>query len=146
MDGNFGYYMKKISNQLDAGWNAALKSMGITGTQLRMLEYLYECTEETSSVSHISAYFGVKHTSVLHVLRLLEDKGYIVRGQAEKGRRSRPIRLTDSGIALVQRNENNTEIVDGIMFAGMTAQERQELLRLLKQVNDNLEKHNIKEI
>lgn len=142
----FGYYIKKISNHLEAGWNAALKSMDVTGTQLRTLEYLYHCTEDANAVSHISAHFGVKHTSVLHVLRVLEKKGYVIREPAEKGRRSKPIRLTQSGIALVKRNESKVEIVNQIMFAGMTAQEQEEFLRILKLVSDNLENHNLKEI
>lgn len=145
MKDTFGYYIKRISNHMEAGWNHALKRMDITSTQLCTLEYLYHCTEETNSVSHIAAHFGVKHTSVLHVLRLLEKKGYIVREQAEKGRRSKPIRLTDSGMALVRQNEDRMQTVNQIALAGMTEQEQRELLRLLEQVNDNLDKRDREE-
>ena len=146
MKDDVGYFIKRISNHLEAGWNAALKCMDVTGTQLWTMEYLYHCAPDASSVSHIAAYFGVKHTSALHVLRLLEKKGHIVREQPEKGQRCGTIRLTDSGVRLVQGNESRWETVNQIMFAGISAREQQELLRLLRKVSDNLDQHDMPEM
>ncbi|MCD8355135.1 MAG: MarR family transcriptional regulator [Clostridia bacterium] len=130
------YYIKQIANRLEAGWNAALKSLNVTGTQLCMLEYLYH-NPEKNQVSDISEFFRVKHTSTLHVLRLLEKKQYIYREQAENGRR--PVRLTEHGTELVRMNESAVENMSEIMYAGFTEEEKKTLLLLLKRVTDNLE-------
>lgn len=137
MKENAGYFIKKISNKMEASWNAALKSMNVTGTQLHVMEYIYH-NPEKSLTADISEFFGVKHTSTLHVLRALEKKQYIYHEEAEKGR-GRPIRLTEQGIALVKHNESGAELFIQTMFAGMDDKDKQTLLCLLKQVDHNLE-------
>ncbi|MDO4286087.1 MAG: MarR family transcriptional regulator [Eubacteriales bacterium] len=136
MNRHTGYYIKQIANRLEAGWNAALKNLDVTGTQLCTLEYLYH-NPEKNQVSDISEFFGVKHTSTLHVLRLLEKKNCIYREEADNGRR--PVGLTQHGIELVKMNESGAAKMDEIMFSGFSNGERQTFLCLLKRVNDNLE-------
>lgn len=136
MNRHTGYYIKQIANQLEAGWNAALKNLDVTGTQLCTLEYLYH-NPEKNQVSDISEFFGVKHTSTLHVLRLLEKKNCIYREEAENGRR--PVKLTPHGIDLVKINESGAAKVEKVLFDGFSEEERQTFLRLLKRIHKNCE-------
>ena len=89
-------YFKKIHNQLEAGFNKEYKKYGLTSTQLDVLMYLSRETGREVTLSDIAARFDVRHTSVIHVLKLLEQKGFICKSEIS-GTRARPILLTDSG-------------------------------------------------
>ena len=41
-----GMYLKKIGNHLERGKNRRLKTLGLTGTQMEMMEYLYYQNQE----------------------------------------------------------------------------------------------------
>ncbi|MDO4175093.1 MAG: hypothetical protein Q4D42_10050, partial [Eubacteriales bacterium] len=92
---------------------------------------------EKNQVSDIAEYFSVKHTSVLHVLRLLEKKGCIYREETENGRR--PVKLTQHGAELVKMNESSAAKMEKIMFAGLSEEERRTFIRLIQQINENCE-------
>lgn len=96
------YYFKKIHNQLEAGFNRKYKKYGLTSTQLDVLLYLSKNSHEENTLTDLAAHFNVKHTSVIHVQRILEKKGLICKS-AVSGTRSRPIRLTDRGNSLAGR-------------------------------------------
>ena len=131
------FYFKKIHNQLEANFNKAYKEYGLTSTQLDILLYLGQETERERTLTDIAAHFGVRHTSAIHVLKLLEKKGFICRHAAE-GVRAKPIRLTDSGRQLILRITQNEPFLDQIMFAGLSPSDRQLLEKMLQQIYENL--------
>ena len=116
-------YFKKIHNQLEAGFNKEFKKHGLTSTQLDVLLYLSRENGRENTLSDIAAHFDVKHTSVIHVLKLLEQKGFIRKSTAA-GTRSKPILLTDSGKQLgeqlILEMEQKSPLLDEIMFAGLS--------------------------
>lgn len=133
-----GLYLKKISNQLERGRNLLLKEYNLTGTQMDVLEYLYHHSAQENTLSGITSFFGVQHTSVLHVLKLLEKKQLIYKTEPERGSRFRFIYLTGQGMALVQKNEEGIARGNKIMFAGMSDQEIQVLQEQLIRIYQNL--------
>ena len=131
------YYFKKIHNQLEAGFNKVYKKYGLTSTQLDVLMYLSQEIDSENTLSDIAAHFGVRHTSVIHVLKLLEKKGFI-RKIAVQGARSKPILLTDSAKQLISEISEKSPLVDEIMFAGLSKDDRQLLGKMLQQIYKNL--------
>lgn len=135
-------YFKKIHNQLEAGFNRKYKKYELTSTQLDVLLYLSQnsCTDHT--LTDIAAHFGVRHTSVIHVLKLLEKKGLILKSTVP-GTRARPVLLTDSGKQLgeqlLSELEQKSPLLDEIMFAGLSESDRQLLKKMLRQIYQNLE-------
>lgn len=135
------FYFKKIHNQLEAGFTNVYKKYGLTSTQLDVLMYLTQETDGECTLTDIAAYFDVKHTSVIHVLKLLEKKGFI-RKNTVQGSRSKPILLTDSGrqlgeeLALDLRQRG--PLLDEIMFAGLSESDKQLLEKMLGQIYQNL--------
>lgn len=136
MNCHIGYYMKKISNRMEAGHNRSLKNYQLTGTQLAIMEYLFH-NDNSLTVSDIAAYFDVKHTSVLHVIKLLEKKEYIYRAKAKHSGQARPITLTKQGKQLVRQNEYRIQEVDKVLFANFTEEEYSTLLHLLQKLEEN---------
>ena len=134
-------YFKKIHNQLEAGFNREYKKYGLTSTQLDILLYLSHETDRNSTLSDIAAHFGVRHTSVIHVLKLLEQKGFIYKS-ATQGNRAKPILLTDSGKKLgrqlISEIQQKSPLLDEIMFAGLSESDQQLLEKMLRQIYENL--------
>ena len=134
-------YFKKIHNQLEAGFNKEYKKYGLTSTQLDVLMYLSQETDRECTLSDIAAHFDVKHTSVIHVLKLLEQKGFICKSEIQ-GARAKPILLTDSGRQLGEQLSSEirqkSPLLDEIMFAGLSEDDRQLLDKMLEQIYQNL--------
>ena len=134
-------YFKKIHNQLEAGFNKEYKKYGLTSTQLDVLIYLSQETDRECTLSDIAAHFDVKHTSVIHVLKLLEQKGFICKSEIQ-GARAKPILLTDSGRQLGEQLSSEirqkSPLLDEIMFAGLSEDDRQLLDKMLEQIYRNL--------
>lgn len=135
------YYFKKIHNQLEAGFNRKYKKYGLTSTQLDVLLYLFKNSHGENTLTDLAAHFNVKHTSVIHVQRILEKKELICKS-AVSGTRSRPIRLTERGEQLGRQifseMEQTSPLLDQVMFAGLSDADRQLLERMLQQIYENL--------
>lgn len=134
-------YFKKIHNQLEAGFTREFKKYGLTSTQLDILIYLSREADRENTLSDIAAYFDVRHTSVIHVLKLLEQKGFICKSPAQ-GTRTKPILLTENGKQLGEKLigeiEQRSPLLDEIMFAGLSEADKQLLEKMLRQVYQNL--------
>lgn len=134
-------YFKKIHNQLESGFNKEYKKYGLTSTQLDVLMYLSQETDGETTLSDIAAHFDVRHTSVIHVLKLLEQKGFICKS-AVRGTRAKPILLTDSGRQLGEQIASEIRqkgpLLDKIMYAGLSEADRQYLDKMLEQICQNL--------
>lgn len=134
-------YFKIIHNQLEAGFNKKYRKYGLTSTQLDVLLYLSQEPDRENTLSDIAAHFDVKHTSVIHVLKILERKGLICKNPVQ-GTRSKSILLTDSGRQLgnqlISEMEKKGPLLDAIMFAGLSEADKQLLEKMLLKIYTNL--------
>lgn len=135
-----GLLLKKITNKLECNRNRALRELGLTATQLDLLYYLYTHQEQENTLSDITAFFGIQHTSAIHVLKILEEKGYIYKEPTKRNPRFKNICLTNKGLPLMKEFDANIAIIHQQLFSGITETERTELDRLLNIIYDNLEK------
>lgn len=131
-------YFKKIHNQLEASFNKVYKKYGLTSTQLDVLFYLSQETDAKNTLTDIASHFGVRHTSAIHVLKLLEKKGFICKSAA-KDSRAKPILLTDSGRQLISDVIQKSPLLEEIMFAGLSENDMRQLEKMLRQIYENLE-------
>lgn len=142
-------YFKKIHNQLDANFTRAYRKYGLTSTQLDVLVYLSQENNGKCTLTDIAAHFGVKHTSVIHVLKLLDKKGFICKSTVP-GTRSKPILLTENGrqlgLQFLSEMEQKGPLLDKIMFAGLSENDRQLLEKMLRQIYQNLESDAFKKL
>ncbi|MDD2980638.1 MAG: MarR family transcriptional regulator [Hespellia sp.] len=139
---NIFLYIKKIHNSMEKGRGRALQAHGITGPQLDLLEYLYYREEQSNTVTDIAAFFGVQHTSIIHIVKVLEKKELIFR--KEEGTRCRPIFLTDEGIRIMKEVDHRKEVTDQTVFQGISKQEEEVLRTLLVKLYNNIESYNEK--
>lgn len=131
-------YFKKIHNQLASNFNHALKKYGLTITQFDVLAFLAESPLEPHTLTDISAHFGVRHTSAIHVLKILEEKGLIVKSKSSDAR-SKTIFLTDSGQQIVTVIKQKDPLVSQVLFNGLSQEDLQHLEKMLQTIYANLE-------
>lgn len=131
-------YFKMIHHQLEANFNNAYKKYGLTATQFDVLMYLSQESESRNSLTDIAAHFGVRHTSVIHVLKILDKKGFIRKNTAPD-KRTKPILLTDSAGRLISEIRQKSPRLDEIMFAGLSESDKLQLEKMLLQIHVNLE-------
>ena len=130
-------YFKKIHNQLAANFNQALRKDGLTITQFDFIAYLAE-NPQHPTLTDIAAHFGVKHTSAIHVLKILEEKGFIRKSRSPDAR-SKTIVLTESGTQIVQKVKKKDPLVSQLLFNGLSENDLQYLEKMLQTIYANLE-------
>ena len=133
-----GHLIKVISNQLDAGKNERLKQDNLTSSQLELLFFLEGRRGTVTSQKDIGEYFGVRHTTVIHILKRVEEKGYIGRRVNQENAKYRDVYLTDKGSGKVAEVTNKRRVIEAMLVRGMSETEQEELKRLLAKVYDNL--------
>lgn len=137
-----GMYLKKISVILERNRNRLLKKYDLTAPQIDTLIYLSMQESaggvEESTLSSIADFFGVKHTSTLHVLKLLEKKGFIHREERAPGYRKKPIFLTEKARIVLEEDKKKLEYVERVMYAGLTKEDCVMLDGYLHRIYGNL--------
>lgn len=134
-----GAYLKKIHILLERRRNYEYREYGLTSTQLDILEYLYFNKTGKNSLSDIAAFFGVQHTSVIHVLKILDRKELISRGESPKGSRCKPILLTQKGRGIIQSHLCCNTGLSSLLLAGIPEGDLQILEKSLRRIYQNLE-------
>lgn len=136
-----GSIIKKIGNNLEAGKNRALKEFGLTSAQFEILCFLNKKRGEQISQKDISEYLGVKHTSTINILKILEEKDFIRKEVDLKNAKYRNVYLTEKGEQTICIAMKNKLSIDEIFFSGITKEEQQILIRLLNIGYENLIKN-----
>lgn len=136
---DIGLFIKKINNKLECRRNCCLKELGLTGTQMDLLIYLYSHRERENTLTDIASFFEIKHTSVIHVLRILEDKGYIFKIPTDRNPRFKNICLTEKSLSIMEQINTDISSVHEQILYNISESEQEELIRLLHQIYENAE-------
>lgn len=136
---DIGLLIKKISNKLECRRNRCLKEFGLTGTQMDLLVYLYSHQERENTLSDIAAFFDIQHTSVIHVLKILEEKDYITKIPTKRNPRFKNICLTDKSFTIMKQIHSDIAAVHEQMVQGLSPKDQEELVGLLNQIYGNVE-------
>lgn len=131
-------WLKVLERKIDQAGNGLLKGSGITVMQLRVLKYLKAHPDE-AQIADLSEFFGVTHTSMVHVVNALEEKGLVYREPIRRSR-GKKIILTDGGRALADENEGRIDRVEEALTEGFSDAEKDQLLAMLARIDGNLER------
>jgi len=82
---------------------------------------------------------GIKPASVSSIVNQMESEGLIIRVQDEEDARKFKLLLTDKGQSLVPDVISSWQKIQDEVTKGFTEEEKAELIRLLKQIDQNLE-------
>lgn len=133
---NIGFLIKKISDRLLSELNYNLKKYNITARQLEVLDFI----NELNSVSQkdLSEHLGVKHTTVIELLRKLQEKDFIIKTQNEKNAKYNAITLTDKGKELAKQLGTFRDEVENIIAKSLGKENKESLIHSLNIVYKNI--------
>lgn len=117
------------------------ESLGITSSQGYMLGYLTRRHLQGDFpiyAKDAESHFGVKHSSVSGVLQRLESKGFIHFEPDDTDRRCKKIVLTEKALDIHSEIENHIRKTEKRIFEGMSGEEAETFLRLLRKATENL--------
>ena len=137
---NSGYYIKRISDFIEADANRELEQFDITFSQARILSYLLGRKEKQTIQKDIEDFFELKHPTVIGILQRMEQKGFIVSEIDPKDRRQRIIKTTKQADYLEKEIDSHSAELEKYMVAGMTPEEVLSLKQLLYKVYRNIDK------
>lgn len=129
------YWLKRCYQSLRRAVDAGLREYGLTLSQREVLLALYE--EGPLDQTALRERSGLEQSSLSRLVDGLVKRGLIeLRPGAD--RRVRIASITGAGRHLLHTTPGASELGGEIMVAGLTAEERQELIRLLRRCSDNL--------
>ena len=134
-----GLYLKKIHIILERRRNYEYRDYDLTSTQIDILEHLYFNGSEKNTLSDIAAFFGVQHTSVIHVLKILENKELIYRKESSRDSRCKAILLTPQGDAIMKKHLGSSASHETLLCAGIPRENMEILENSLRQIYQNLQ-------
>lgn len=136
-----GMYLKKIHILLERRRNYEYRDYDLTSTQIDILEYLYFNGDDKNTLSDIALFFGVQHTSVIHVLKILEKKELIHRKESSRDSRCKAILLTQKGSAIVKSHLGCRTGHESLLCANIPEEDLQRLEKSLRQIYHNLQQN-----
>lgn len=137
---NSGFYIKRISDYVEANANSELEQYGLTWSQARVLSFLLKRKDQVTIQKDIEDFFEIKHPTVIGILQRMEAKGLIVSEVDPQDKRQRIITLTESTFELESKLENHVDSAEKRMFEDMTKEEVDTLRKLLYKVYKNIGK------
>jgi DNA-binding MarR family transcriptional regulator len=131
------YWLKRCYQALRRTVDGELRRYGLTLSQRDVLLALWN--DGPLDQSALRARLGLEQSSVSRLVDGLVRRGWVTLEPAPADRRVRIASLTAEGRALLQRTPGTSEIAGRAMVAGLTEEERDHLVRLLRRCAENLE-------
>ena len=110
----------------------------VTPVQTLLLMHL-SAGEQEASQRELERKLRLKPSTVNGIVERLEAKGYVSRRPSPQDGRVRLVSLTEAGWGKVEDFRGVVEKAERLYAAGLSAQEREQLERLLNQIITNLE-------
>ncbi|MCD7955711.1 MAG: MarR family transcriptional regulator [Lachnospiraceae bacterium] len=131
--------MKRIDEKMKKSANERLgDSHGITFTQMQMLVAIHQRGKDSVPLKELERHFEVAQSTAAGVIVRLEKKGLVEGFTPSEDKRLKYVRLTEEGKALCMAAEQDMELGEQILLAGLDEQEREQFYRLLVKINASL--------
>ena len=130
-----GYQLSRTARFQERGFEEKIRGIGLT--RLTWCILLAVTGEKLSRPSEIAAFVGIDRTATSRALRQMEAHGLIDRTTGERDKRTTQVIATPEGARRVM--QGNTYAAENALHfdAKLTADENQELRRLLAKLREN---------
>jgi len=136
---DIGFIIKLINECIEKKANQTLKQFDLTLSQARILFYLHDHNEATTSQKDLEDFFEVTHPTIIGILNRLEGKCFIRSETNSKDKRVKNIFLTDKGINLFCSMDHFRKTIEQKMIQDLTSDQIRELHASLKTVYKNIQ-------
>lgn len=127
-----GFYLKKINDFLLMSANARLKELDLTFSQFHVLMYILHNTDAAVLQKDIEQHFGLKHPTVVGILKRMKKKELISIEPNPEDRRGNCIAVLPKGKRVGEEMIKGRQHMDEFITHDLTEQQKKNLKELLK--------------
>ena len=134
-----GKMINRISNRLRRRSLKVQESIGISGAQGNILDYiLVESVHRNVYQKEIEKEFGLRPSTATEALKLLEEKGLICRIPEEKDGRYKRIVFTQKARDVQTALRREIEESESVLLRGISVSEQRQFLEIAEKMLQNL--------
>lgn len=132
LEAHLGFWLRRVSNHVSQAFASKLADVGITVAEWCLLRMLYD--KEPSPPSVLASGMSMTRGAITKLADRLIAKSLIKRRASKEDGRAQTLALTQRGIALVPQLATLADANDAEFFGSLSADERELLARILKQL------------
>lgn len=128
-----------LSNRIKRRMRVAAEALGITDTQGRVLQYIWEESEKREVFQKdIEDEFDIRRSSVTQIIKLLERDGLIVRESVQRDARLKKLVLTEKAIEIQKLMNGKVRELEAEMQKDISPEEKELFLKILCKIRTNV--------
>lgn len=133
-----GELIKRLNDILGRCANEELRADDMTSSQVKMLMIINETKDECITLKELEKHFGVAQATIAGTAARLEKKGMIESFYDPSDKRVKHVRITDKGRAMCVHAGKAMHDKEKWFLSALSADEKEELHRLLQKVYDDV--------
>lgn len=136
-----GYQLKALEHLFRRHMQATMRRNGFDDMSMMngwIIEYLEKNEDKEIFQKDIEKTFKVGKSSIAGTLKMMEEKGYIMRTAVAGDARLKRVCLTDKGRTYTHKMEQGKEYMEQKVCEGLTKEEIALFFRIVKKMQDNL--------
>lgn len=134
-----GKLIKQISDEMRKNANNAMRSQDMTMSQLGALLELSSAPEKQRSLKELEQSLHVAQSTVVGIIRRLEQKGFVESFGDSSDRRVKLVRITPAGFSCIAYAEQDMVQAEQKLLSALTETEREIFYVLLQKVRNSLQ-------
>lgn len=133
----FGHLLMRVSRTWRSVVDGRLADLGLTDTTWVPLFHLH-AADQALTLKQLAQRVGLDSSTLVRVVDLLESHGLVVRETDASDRRSKSLRLTEQGLAVVADVRGKLHQVEAQVLEGMDARTVSTLREGMQQLHERL--------
>ena len=136
---DIGAMIKILSEALRQQANRDCREYNLTMQQMRIIHFLKKReNNEVTSQKDIQDFLKISHPTVVNILHLMKNKGFIETSVSPKDKRVKLVRLTGREEGFVTQMIQNRERLERQLVKWLSPKEQNDFLRFLKLAYQNI--------
>ena len=136
---SIGSMIKILSETIGQKVNKNCKEFNLTMQQMKILHFLrMREGEKEASQKEIQNFMRISHPTVVNILRLMKEKGFIETSTSHEDKRMKIVRLTGKEDKFVKDVISEREEMEKQLVKGLTQKDQENLRWYLKIMYENL--------
>ena len=136
---SIGSMIKILSETIGQQVNKNCKEYNLTMQQMKILHYLkMNEGKKESSQKDIQDFMRISHPTVVNILRLMKEKGFIEFSTSQEDKRMRIVKLTGQEEGFVKQVITEREQMEKQLVKGLSEKEQADLRRYLHKLYENI--------
>lgn len=140
---HIGFELRLIHNLIEETMREHQEEDGLRVTQLQhwIIRYLHQNQDRDVYQRDLEEMFHTSRATISNTLQVMERNGLITRTNVKQDARLKKLCLTERSVEFSRHAKEHVDQMELLLRKGMTAEEFQTLMELLRRVRHNLEEN-----